>query len=79
MFPNMKTIFFFLACLLLLSLEINWVEGEYQNCPYGTEEMERCTIGQCMSKCHDKVPRSTGKCIAIDTCCCITRPNFHHF
>ncbi|KAL9236448.1 hypothetical protein vseg_011120 [Gypsophila vaccaria] len=69
---------FFLALLLLLSFGMKTSEAQYQVCSYGTVEMERCSISDCMSECRVKVPRSTGKCIAIDTCCCVTRAKFRH-
>ncbi|KAK9674154.1 hypothetical protein RND81_12G214800 [Saponaria officinalis] len=69
---------FFFALLLVLSFGMKRGEAQYQVCSYGTVEMERCSIAECTSQCHDKVPRSTGKCIAIDTCCCVTRAKFRH-
>ncbi|KMT13086.1 hypothetical protein BVRB_4g086270 isoform B [Beta vulgaris subsp. vulgaris] len=65
------TTLLFLAVLL-------FAFGECQLCSYGTVEMERCSIPQCASDCRTKVQHSTGKCIAIDTCCCVARAQTHN-
>ncbi|KAK9688840.1 hypothetical protein RND81_09G014800 [Saponaria officinalis] len=78
MFSNMKTYFtpLFLA-LLLLSLGMKSSEAQNEMCTYGTVEMDKCSISECISDCRDKVTHSTGRCITIDTCCCVNRDDVH--
>ncbi|KMT13087.1 hypothetical protein BVRB_4g086280 [Beta vulgaris subsp. vulgaris] len=61
----------FLALLMVFSFEME--SGECQLCAFGTVEMTRCSIPQCALDCRRKVSHSTGRCIAIDTCCCCSR------
>ncbi|CAO2836190.1 unnamed protein product [Amaranthus hypochondriacus] len=76
MSPKMKK----LATLLFLALFFTFgmKSGESQLCSFGTVEMEKCSIQQCTSDCRNKVSHCTGRCIAIDTCCCVARPTLHN-